>query len=54
MAVDLLFGGLCVARRKRSFRFLPNLLEGLNEQEILSQHRFGSESIDRESLETET
>ena len=54
MAVDLLFGGLCVARRKRSFRFLPNLLEGLNEQEILSQHHFGSESIDRESLETET
>ena len=48
MAVDLLFGGLCVARRKRSFRLLPNLLDGLNEQEILSRHRFGSESIDHE------
>ena len=49
MAVDLLFGGVCVARRKRSFRLiLPNLLDGLNEQEILSQHRFGSESIDHE------
>ena len=48
MAVDLLNGGVCVARRKRSFRLLPNLLDGLNEQEILSQHRFGSESIDHE------
>ena len=46
MAVDLLFGGVCVARRKGSFMLLPNLLDGLNEQEILLQHRFGSESID--------
>ena len=50
MAVDLLFGGVCVARRKRSFRLLPNFLDGLNEQEILSQHRFGSQSIDHEYI----
>ena len=48
MAVDLLFGGVCVARRKGSFRFLPNLLDGLTGQEILSRHRFGSEPIDHE------
>ena len=48
MAVDLLIGGVCVARRKGSFRLLLNLLDGLNEQEILSQHRFDSESIDHE------
>ena len=48
MAVDLLIGGFCVARRKGSFRLLPNLLDELNEQEILSQHRFDSESIDHE------
>ena len=45
-----LFGGVCVARRKGSFRLLPNLLDGLNEQEILSQHLFGSESIDHEYI----
>ena len=48
MAIDLLFGGVCVARRKGSFRLLPNLLDGLNGQEILSRHRFGSEPIDNE------
>ena len=50
MAVYLLFGGVCVAQRKRSFRLLPNLLDGLNEQEILSKHHFGSESIDHEYI----
>ena len=50
MAVDLLFGVVCVARRRRSFRLLPNLLDGLNEQEILSRHRFGSESIDHKYI----
>ena len=50
MAVDLLFGGVCVARRKRSFRLLPNFLDGLNEQEILSRHRFGSQSINHEYI----
>ena len=50
MAVDLPFGGVCVAQRKRSFRLLPNLLDGLNEQETLSQHRFGSEFIDHEYI----
>ena len=48
MTVDLLFGRVRVARRKRSFRLLPNLLDGLNEEETLSRHRFGSESIDHE------
>ena len=48
MAIDLLFGGVCVARRKGSFRLLPNLLNGLNGQEILSRYRFGSEPIDHE------
>ena len=47
--VDLLFGGVCVARRKRSFRWLPNLLDGLNEQEVLSRHRLGS-AIDHEYI----
>ena len=46
MAVDLLFGGVCIAQRKRSFRLLPNLLDGLSEHEILSRYRFGSESIE--------
>ena len=50
MAVDLLFGSICVARRKISFRLLPNLLDGLNEQEILSQHCCSSESIDHEYI----
>ena len=40
MMVDLLFGGVCVAR------LLPNLLNGLSEQEILSRYCFGSESIE--------
>ena len=43
MVVDLLFGGVCVVR-------LPNLLDRLNEQEILSRHRFGSKSIDHEYI----
>ena len=50
MAVDLLFGGVCVVRRKGSFRLLPNLLDGLNGQEILSRHCFGSEPIDHEYI----
>ena len=35
---------------EKCFRLLPNLLDGLNEQEILSRHHFGSESIDHEYI----
>ena len=43
--LDLLFGGVGVARENRSFRLLANLLDGLSE-EILSRYRFGSEFIE--------
>ena len=42
MAVDLLFDGVSVARKNRSFRLLANVLDGLSEQEILLRYRFGS------------